>query len=329
MAVTAIVASLVTTTSAGAAAPTPHKGSSLAARPAAREGGGRPDPGFGPSQRRTELKRQQRLSDSTADRLGLGPARGARRQGRDARHRRHRARPLRPHLRRPAGHRRRHGRGARDLAARCRPHVPPTPASPSRRRRQRCLRPREGACHRCTGQRASARPPVKVVFAAHHRPCWRGRPPSGAPRRRHTVRDLVYTDASTGRQLDGCRRSWTPRARSLYSGTVRINTVRSGSTYRLIDNARGVSPHLQQGGTRAAPLAECSSRTATTTGATARPATRRAQPSTRRTARRRPGTSTATNFSRDGIAGDGAGRTPASTSRSTTTTRSGTTAASA
>jgi Zn-dependent metalloprotease len=90
-----------------------------------------------------------------------------------------------------------------------------------------------------TGLRAGSRP-AKVVFAAHHKPvlAWqttvRGTKADGTP-----VRDLVYTDASTGRQLARLPQIMDAQGKSLYSGTVTINTVHSGSKYQLIDNARG------------------------------------------------------------------------------------------
>jgi hypothetical protein len=55
------------------------------------------------------------------------------------------------------------------------------------------------------------------------------------------IRDLVYTDARTGRQLARLPQVMdaTGSGQSLYSGTVSLQTVLSGSTYQLTDSTRG------------------------------------------------------------------------------------------
>ena len=90
--------------------------------------------------------------------------------------------------------------------------------------------------------RAGPAAPVKVVFAARHRPvlAWQttviGTEKDGTP-----IRDLVYTDATTGKQLARLPQIMEAdgHGKSLYSGTVTLKTVKVGSKYQLIDNARG------------------------------------------------------------------------------------------
>jgi len=92
------------------------------------------------------------------------------------------------------------------------------------------------------GLRVGAAAPVKVVYAARHAPvlAWQttvvGTKKDGTP-----IRDLVYTDATTGKQLGRLPQVMdaTGSGRSLYSGSVPLQTVLSGSTYRLTDRARG------------------------------------------------------------------------------------------
>jgi Zn-dependent metalloprotease len=89
---------------------------------------------------------------------------------------------------------------------------------------------------------AGAAAPVKVVYAAMHKPvlAWQtvvtGTAKDGTP-----IRDLVYTDAKTGKQLGRMPQVMdaTGTGQSLYSGTVPLQTTLSGSTYQLNDSARG------------------------------------------------------------------------------------------
>ena len=82
----------------------------------------------------------------------------------------------------------------------------------------------------------------KVVFAANHAPvlAWEstvtGTAKDGTP-----IRDLVYTDARTGKQLavDHTIETDTGTGRSLYSGTVNLTTTVGGSGWTLTDSARG------------------------------------------------------------------------------------------
>ena len=93
-----------------------------------------------------------------------------------------------------------------------------------------------------TGLAAGGAAPVKVVYAAQHKPvlAWQtvvtGTQKDGTP-----IRDLVYTDARTGRQLARLPQVMdaTGSGQSLYSGTVSLQTVLSGSTYQLTDSTRG------------------------------------------------------------------------------------------
>ena len=90
--------------------------------------------------------------------------------------------------------------------------------------------------------RAGAAAPVKVVYAAQHKPvlAWQttvtGTEKDGTP-----IRDLVYTDAKSGAQLGRVPQvvNATGSGQSLYSGTVSLQTVQSGSTYQLTDSTRG------------------------------------------------------------------------------------------
>lgn len=95
---------------------------------------------------------------------------------------------------------------------------------------------------RSTELSAGAAAPVKVVFAARHRPvlAWQttvtGTEKDGTP-----IRDLVYTDAHTGKQLGRLPQieDATGSGQSLYSGTVSLEATLSGATYQLIDSTRG------------------------------------------------------------------------------------------
>jgi Zn-dependent metalloprotease len=93
-----------------------------------------------------------------------------------------------------------------------------------------------------TDLKAGAAAPVKVVYAAQHKPvlAWQttvtGFDGHGTP-----VRDLVYTDARTGAQLARLPQVMeaTGTGSSLYSGSVPLATTLSGSTYQLTDGTRG------------------------------------------------------------------------------------------
>ncbi len=95
---------------------------------------------------------------------------------------------------------------------------------------------------RRTALRAAPTAPVKVVYAAQHAPvlAWQttvtGTKKDGTP-----VRDLVYTDARTGKQLARLPQVMdaSGTGQSLYSGSVPLQTVLSGSTYQLTDSTRG------------------------------------------------------------------------------------------
>ncbi len=98
------------------------------------------------------------------------------------------------------------------------------------------------AAARRSGLKAEAGSSVKVVYAAGHRPvlAWQttvtGAQTDGTP-----IRDLVYADARTGRQLARLPQVMDASGigRSLYSGRVRIQTVRGPSKFRLTDPVRG------------------------------------------------------------------------------------------
>ncbi|MFL6134723.1 MAG: M4 family metallopeptidase, partial [Nocardioidaceae bacterium] len=100
----------------------------------------------------------------------------------------------------------------------------------------------KSAAARSTELSAGAAAPVKVVFAARHRPvlAWQttvtGTEQDGTP-----IRDLVYTDAHTGKQLGRLPQieDATGSGQSLYSGTVSLQATLSGATYQLIDSSRG------------------------------------------------------------------------------------------
>ncbi len=82
----------------------------------------------------------------------------------------------------------------------------------------------------------------KVVFAANHAPvlAWEatvtGTAQDGTP-----IRDRVYTDARTGKQLavDHTIETDTGTGRSLYSGTVNLTTTVGGSGWTLTDGTHG------------------------------------------------------------------------------------------
>lgn len=238
------VASLVLVVPADATPPAKHKGSSVGKTqaPSVRPGSSRPDRSFGPSERRAEIKRQQRLSDDTADRLGLGVNEElvVKDVVRDADGTEH-VRYDRTYDGLPVI-------GGDMVVERATDGALQATRATNARIRVRSTTPRVSAgdakarATTRTDGRASAKPPVKVVFAARHRPvlAWQttvtGTESDGTP-----VRDLVYTNASTGKQLLRLPQIMDARGRgrSLYSGRVRINTVQSGSTYQLVDRPRG------------------------------------------------------------------------------------------
>jgi Zn-dependent metalloprotease len=82
----------------------------------------------------------------------------------------------------------------------------------------------------------------KVVYAVDRKPvlAWestvRGTKKDGTP-----IRDLVYTDARTGKQLAVVPQIQTDTGSgsSLYSGTVNLTTTASGSSWTLTDGSRG------------------------------------------------------------------------------------------
>jgi Zn-dependent metalloprotease len=104
---------------------------------------------------------------------------------------------------------------------------------------------------RSTGLSAGSAAPVKVVYAARHTPvlAWQtvvaGIDKDGTP-----IRDLVYTDARTGKRLGRLPQVMdaTGSGQSLYSGTVSLQTTLSGSTYQLTDTARGGHKTYDAGG---------------------------------------------------------------------------------
>jgi Zn-dependent metalloprotease len=95
---------------------------------------------------------------------------------------------------------------------------------------------------RHNGLEAGAAAPIAVVYAVQHAPvlAWQstvtGTAKDGTP-----VRDLVYTNAATGKQLARLPQIMNAdgTGKSLYSGTVPLTTTLSGSTYQLTDGSRG------------------------------------------------------------------------------------------
>jgi Zn-dependent metalloprotease len=202
----------------------------------------RPDPSFGPAQRRSELKHQQRLAETTADRLGLGPREAlvVKDVLRDTDGTEH-VRYDRTYAGLPVIGGDMVVEKATSGALQATRATDMRIAVASTRARLAGDDVKSRAATR-NDLRAGPAAPVKVVFAARHRPvlAWQttviGTSKDGTP-----IRDLVYTDASTGRQLARLPQIMDVhgRGRSLYSGTVGLDTVHSGSTYQLIDNTRG------------------------------------------------------------------------------------------
>ena len=83
-----------------------------------------------------------------------------------------------------------------------------------------------------------------VVFAANHKPvlAWETKT-TGVDKDGGPISRLTYSDANTGKRIA----SWSAIAEadgtgsSLYSGSVPLKTVLSGSTYQLTDTTRGSS----------------------------------------------------------------------------------------
>lgn len=153
------------------------------------------------------------------------------------------------------------------------------------------------------------------------------------------VARTVLTDARTGAQID----AWDSieqaagDGKSLYSGTVSLQTTQSGSTYQLKDATRGNTYTGDAANkTDLCFLTICLSRAPSTvftdadnhwgTGATSTGPRRRW---TRSTAPTSPGTTTRTSTAGTASAGTARAPTTASTTARTTTTPSGTTVASA
>ncbi|MDX6299196.1 MAG: hypothetical protein QOF53_410 [Nocardioidaceae bacterium] len=216
----------------GAAAPAGHK-----------PGSSRPDRTFGPAQRAAAITRARQARPATADQLHLGAQEGlvVKDVVRDTDGTEH-VRYNRTYAglpvvggdlvveQSPAG-----AVARVTWASRRRITVPSTDA------------PVAGGTARTSaaaraGLRAGASAPVKVVYAALHKPvlAWQttvtGTAKDGTP-----VRDLVYTDAGTGKQLARLPQVMdaSGTGSSLYSGSVPLQTTLSGSTYQLTDSTRG------------------------------------------------------------------------------------------
>jgi Zn-dependent metalloprotease len=89
-------------------------------------------------------------------------------------------------------------------------------------------------------QPAADRAPRKVIWAGDGKPTLAyetvvgGLQDDGTPNELH-----VITDAATGKKLYEYQGIETGTGKSLYSGTVGLNTTKSGSTYQLYDTTRG------------------------------------------------------------------------------------------
>jgi len=87
---------------------------------------------------------------------------------------------------------------------------------------------------------AADQAPRKVIWAASGKPTLAyetvvgGLQDDGTPNQLH-----VITDAATGKKLFEYQGIETGTGKSLYSGTVTLNTTKSGSTYQLTDGTRG------------------------------------------------------------------------------------------
>ncbi|MGB9998187.1 M4 family metallopeptidase [Streptomyces pseudogriseolus] len=82
--------------------------------------------------------------------------------------------------------------------------------------------------------------PRRVIWAAEGTPVLAYETVVGGLQEDGTPNELhVITDATTGEKLHEWQAVHTGTGRSLYSGTVTLGTVRSGSTYQLNDTSRG------------------------------------------------------------------------------------------
>jgi Zn-dependent metalloprotease len=215
----------------------PHPAAATAAPPASR-----PDPSFGPAQRKAAVADAKRDSGATADRLRLGSREAlvVKDVVRDTDGTEH-VRYNRTYAglpvvggdlvvaQTPAG------KLSVTRATRARITVPTTSADVSGATAKKRAADR-------TDLTAGQAAPVKVVYAAQHKPvlAWQttvtGTEKDGTP-----LRDLVYTDARSGKQLARLPQIMdaSGSGQSLYSGTVPLQTVLSGSTYQLTDSTRG------------------------------------------------------------------------------------------
>jgi Zn-dependent metalloprotease len=204
--------------------------------------GGRPDPTFSPADRREAIARADRDRAATADRLRLGDnealvVKDVLRDTDGTEHVRYnRTYDGLPVIGGDLVVAQREGGKMQVVrATRDRITVPSTDAAVSGGTAKADAAKR-------TGLAAGGAAPVKVVYAAQHKPvlAWQtvvtGTQKDGTP-----IRDLVYTDARTGRQLARLPQVMdaTGSGQSLYSGTVSLQTVLSGSTYQLTDSTRG------------------------------------------------------------------------------------------
>jgi len=225
-----------------AQAATPVATAQAAAAPPSAAHGSRPDPSYTPAQRREAIAEATQHRATTADKLRLG----AKEQLvvkdvlRDADGTEH-IRYNRTYDGLPVVGgdlvvtQQESGKLAVIRAQRAKITVPSTDASVSG------STAKSDAAQR-TGLKAGAAAPVKVVYAAQHQPvlAWQtvvaGTAKDGTP-----VRDLVYTDARSGKQLARLPQVMdaTGSGQSLYSGTVSLQTTLSGSTYQLTDGTRG------------------------------------------------------------------------------------------
>jgi Zn-dependent metalloprotease len=202
----------------------------------------RPDPAFTPVERRAAIASAMQNRGLTADRLGLGTREGLLVKDvlRDVDGTVH-TRYNRTYAGLPViggdlvVAQEPDGKRLVDRASNDRITVPSTRASLSGLRAK-------AAAARSTGLAAGVAAPVKVVFAARHKPvlAWQTTV-SGSGKDGTPIHDLVYTDARTGRQLGRLPQVMdaTGSGQSLYSGTVGLQTTLSGSTYRLVDSSRG------------------------------------------------------------------------------------------
>jgi Zn-dependent metalloprotease len=229
--------------SAEAAAPGAPRAAAVASLASSRPATSRPDRTFGPAQRAAAIAHARQTRPATADRLHLGAPEGlvvkdVVRDTDGTQHIRYdRTYAGLPVIggdlvveQTPAG-----AIGKVTWASPRRIAVPSTDAPVAGGTAKTAAAARAGL-------RAGTSAPVKVVYAALHRPvlAWQttvtGTATDGTP-----VRDLVYTDARTGRQLARLPQVMNAEGTgsSLYSGSVPLQTTPSGSTYQLTDGTRG------------------------------------------------------------------------------------------